>query len=89
MHRTQSLDYGIVLEGVVESRLDSGQVTRMERGDVMVQRGTMHSWRNPSDTEWARMIFCLQDCQPLVLGGKTLKEDLGSAEGVVPPSGND
>ena len=41
MHRTQSVDYGIVLEGEVESILDSGEVQLMKRGDVMVQRATM------------------------------------------------
>lgn len=59
MHRTQSVDYGIVIEGQVESVLDSGEVQLMQRGDVMVQRATMHAWRNPSKTEWCRMIFVL------------------------------
>jgi uncharacterized cupin superfamily protein len=89
MHRTQSLDYGIVLEGEIVSVLDSGEETVMRRGDVMVQRATMHSWRNDSKTEWARMIFCLQDCKPLVVNGKHLGEDLGRGTRNVPPSGND
>ncbi|SMQ46668.1 unnamed protein product [Zymoseptoria tritici ST99CH_1A5] len=89
MHRTQSLDYGIVLEGEIESVLDSGEVQLMRRGDSMVQRATMHSWRNPSKTEWARMIFVLQDCQPVIVGGKIVKEDLGTGAGEVLPSGND
>lgn len=77
MHRTQSVDYGIVLEGQIESVLDSGEVQLMGRGDVMVQRATMHAWRNPSDKEWARMIFCLQDCKPLYVNGERFGEDLG------------
>lgn len=77
MHRTQSVDYGIVLEGQIESVLDSGETQLMGRGDVMVQRATMHAWRNPSDTEWARMIFCLQDCKPLFINGERFGEDLG------------
>lgn len=89
MHRTQSVDYGILLEGEVESVLDSGEVTRLRRGDVMVQRATMHAWRNPSSTQWARMIFCLQDCQPVVVAGKRMREDLGRGAQGVPPSGND
>lgn len=90
MHRTQSLDYGVVLEGRVEMVLDSGEVTVLERGDVAVQRATMHGWRNLSATEWARMLFFLQDCEELVVGGKSMKEDFGEAgvpEGL-PPSGN-
>ena len=89
MHRTQSVDYGIVIEGSVLSVLDSGETVRMGRGDVMVQRATMHAWRNASETEWARMIFLLQDCKPLVVGGKRLGEDLGDGTIGVPASGND
>jgi hypothetical protein len=89
MHRTRSVDYGIVLEGEVVSVLDSGEEYVMKRGDVTVQRATMHAWRNKSETQWARMIFCLQDCKPLLVGGKRLGEDLGAGAGVVPASGND
>lgn len=89
MHRTQSVDYGIVVEGQIESILDSGETQVMSRGDVMVQRATMHAWRNPSKTEWARMIFVLQDCQPLYVAGQRFGEDLGRGTEGVPPSGND
>lgn len=87
MHRTQSLDYGIVLEGQVDMVLDSGEVHHMKRGDVAVQRATQHQWINKSDTEWARMMFVLQDCKPLYVAGQEMKEDLGSNSGL-PPSGN-
>lgn len=90
VHRTQSLDYGIVLEGQVEMVLEEGEAVLMERGDIAVQRATMHGWRNPSTTEWARMVFVLQDCRPVVVGGgEVLKEDLGVVTGVLEPSGND
>ena len=89
MHRTQSLDYGIVLEGSILSVLDSGETVLLRRGDVMVQRATMHAWRNPSETEWARMIFCLQDCQPLFVGGKRLGEEHAESTEGIPKSGND
>ena len=89
MHRTQSLDYGIVLEGTIEMVLDSGETQVMHRGDVAVQRATMHAWRNPSKTEWCRMIFVLQDCEKVVVGGEALKESLGNGIEGVPPSGND
>lgn len=88
MHRTRSVDYGIVLEGVIESILDSGETQVMRRGDVMVQRATMHAWRNPSRTEWARMIFCLQDCKPLYVGGQKVGEDLGRGTEGIPSSDN-
>lgn len=46
MHRTVSLDYGCVLEGEVECLLDSGEKRVMKRGDVAIQRGTMHQVRS-------------------------------------------
>lgn len=88
VHRTQSLDYGVLLEGEIEMVVEEGDPVRMKRGDVAVQRATMHGWRNPSDTEWARMMFVLQDCQPLTVGGTEMKEDLGVATGIINPSGN-
>ena len=42
MHRTQSLDYGIVMEGEVDMLLDSGEIYHLKRGDVAVQRATQH-----------------------------------------------
>ena len=40
----------------------------MGRGDIAVQRATMHAWKNTSK-EWARMIFVLQECKELKIGG--------------------
>lgn len=79
MHRTQSLDYGIILEGEVEMILDNGVKRMMGRGDVAVQRGTNHGWRNASKTEWARMFFVLQESEKIQIGEKELEEDLSSA----------
>jgi len=82
MHRTVSLDYGVVLEGEVELVLDSGETRLMKRGDVAIQRGTNHAWRNASKTEWARMMYILQPCQPLEVAGQKLGEDYGGMKGV-------
>jgi len=82
MHRTVSLDYGVVLEGEIICELDSGESRHMKRGDVCIQRGTMHAWRNPSETEWCRMLFVLQPCKPVTIGGKGLDEELGTAVGI-------
>ena len=82
MHRTVSLDYGVVLEGEVELVLDSGETRKMTRGDVAVQRGTMHAWRNLSSTSWARMMYVLQECKPVEIEEEVLKEDYGTMEGV-------
>ncbi|KUI68738.1 hypothetical protein VM1G_04076 [Cytospora mali] len=86
MHRTQSLDYGIVMEGSVVAILDGGEERLMHRGDVMIQRATMHAWKNASQTEWARMIYSLQDSKPLFIGEERFKE-----AGIInlPASGND
>lgn len=77
MHRTQSLDYGVVLEGEVELILESwdGPVRHMRIGDVSVQRGTLHAWRNASKDKWLRMLYVLIPTEPLEFGGKKLGED--------------
>ncbi|GAD95760.1 cupin domain protein [Paecilomyces variotii No. 5] len=72
MHRTVSLDYGVLLEGEVDLILDSGQSRRMRRGDVSIQRGTAHSYRNRSQTEWVRMLFVFLPMEPVTIAGKTL-----------------
>ncbi|KAH7016426.1 uncharacterized protein B0I36DRAFT_298770 [Microdochium trichocladiopsis] len=82
MHKTLSLDYGVVLEGNVELVLDSGETRVLKRGDIAVQRATMHAWRNLSDTEWVRMLYVLQPVQPFSVNGKKVKEDLGGMHGV-------
>lgn len=82
MHRTVSLDYGIVMNGSIELILDSGETRQMAVGDIAIQRGTMHAWRNTSDTEWARMLYVLQPCKPLEIGGQKMGEDLETMQGV-------
>jgi mannose-6-phosphate isomerase-like protein (cupin superfamily) len=59
MHRTETLDYGIVTEGEVWLVLDEEEV-HLKRGDVVVQRGTNHAWSNRTDA-MARMVFILLD----------------------------
>ncbi|KAF2684640.1 cupin domain-containing protein [Lentithecium fluviatile CBS 122367] len=86
MHRTISCDYGVVLEGEVELILDSGAKRLMKRGDISIQRGTNHAWRNTSETKWARMLFVLQEAQPLLFNGKPLEEDYGNGMNDVKPS---
>jgi len=59
VHRTQSVDYGIVLDGEVVLVLDDSETT-LGPGDVVVQRGTNHRWENRSARQ-ARMAFILVD----------------------------
>lgn len=55
MHRTQTLDYVVVIEGELVLLLDDSEVT-LKPGDVVVQRGTDHAWENRSD-QVARAAF--------------------------------
>ena len=87
MHRTQSLDYGIVLEGRIVMVLDEGEQHLLHRGDIAIQRATMHGWRNPSETEWARMAFVLLASEAFEVGGKSMGEDLGKDMSFLPSSG--
>ncbi len=59
MHRTQSIDYGIVIEGEIMLVLDDSE-TVLRAGDVVVQRGTDHRWENRSGAV-TRMAFILVD----------------------------
>jgi quercetin dioxygenase-like cupin family protein len=57
MHRTRTVDYGIVLEGEVYLVME-GTETLLQPGDIVIQRGTNHAWDNRSDAP-ARMVFIL------------------------------
>lgn len=69
--------------------LNDGSETKLKSGDVVVQRGTNDSWRNPCKTTWSRMLFLLQDSQLLTVAGERLWEDIGSVGKHIPESGND
>jgi quercetin dioxygenase-like cupin family protein len=59
VHRTESVDYGIVVDGEMVLALDDSE-TVLRQGDVVVQRGTSHRWENRSG-QVARMVFVLVD----------------------------
>lgn len=71
MHRTNSLDYGIVLQGAVGLELDDGASTLVQTGEVVVQRGTIHAWFNPGQVT-ARVAFILLDAHPASPAGLPL-----------------
>ncbi|MCQ9179784.1 cupin domain-containing protein [Streptomyces sp. IBSBF 2953] len=58
MHATPTVDYGIVLQGDMVLELDDGHCTRVSAGDIVIQNGTRHAWRNRSD-RLATMAFVL------------------------------
>jgi quercetin dioxygenase-like cupin family protein len=72
MHRTESLDYGICLEGECEMELDGGETVTVRAGDVVVQRGTNHRWHNLSDVP-CRFAWILLDAQPATVDGHHLE----------------
>ena len=58
MHCTDSVDYGIVIAGELWLELDDGCVHELQIGDIVVQNGTRHAWRNRSDSI-ATMVFVM------------------------------
>jgi quercetin dioxygenase-like cupin family protein len=77
MHRTSSIDYGIIISGHIELELDNGVFKKMGAGDIIVQRGTIHKWRNPSNTEICRIVFVLTEAKAFVHNGVSLPEYMG------------
>ena len=59
MHRTETIDYAVVLEGEIVMLLDDEDV-HLKAGDVVIQRGTNHAWSNRSDKP-AKMLYVLID----------------------------
>jgi oxalate decarboxylase/phosphoglucose isomerase-like protein (cupin superfamily) len=59
MHRTETIDYAVVLEGEIVMLLDDQDV-HLKAGDVVVQRGTNHAWSNRSDKP-CKMLYVLID----------------------------
>lgn len=62
MHTTDTVDYGVLLDGEVWLELDDGRELRLEPRDVVVQNGTRHAWRNKSDRQ-ATLMFVLVGAQ--------------------------
>ena len=73
-HRSNSIDYGIVMSGRLVLEVDDGAATELGPGDIVVQRGTVHLWRNPSDTEVCRIVFVLIEATPATVQGEPLTE---------------
>jgi len=59
MHTTQTVDYAVVFEGEIWLEVDDGQTVHLKQGDVVVQNGTRHAWRNKG-TDRVTMLFVLQ-----------------------------
>ena len=71
VHRTDSLDYAVIMQGEIDMELETGELTHLKAGDVVVQRGTVHNWINRG-TEPCVIAFVLIAAKPVEAGGKVL-----------------
>jgi quercetin dioxygenase-like cupin family protein len=69
-HRTDSVDYAVVIAGEIDMELD-GETVTLKAGDVLIQRGTMHNWINRGK-DVAVVAFVLVAAKPVTVGGRTL-----------------
>jgi quercetin dioxygenase-like cupin family protein len=72
VHRTDSIDYIVVMSGEIDMELDDGVEVHLKAGDVMVQRGTVHNWVNRG-TKTCVMAVILIHAKPVEAGGKVLE----------------
>jgi hypothetical protein len=70
-HRTDSIDYAVVISGSIDMELDNGVVVKLKAGDVLVQRGTIHNWINRG-TDDCIIAFVLVSAKPVTAAGKSL-----------------
>ncbi|TBW48312.1 cupin domain-containing protein [Marinobacter halodurans] len=59
MHQTPTIDYGVLLEGELWLELDGGEARVLKPGDVVIQNGTRHAWRNKSDRVAKAVFFMI------------------------------
>jgi quercetin dioxygenase-like cupin family protein len=71
MHRTETVDYAILLSGECDLELDDGKTVHMTQGDIVVQRGTMHAWVNNGSVPCV-FAFILIDADPVEAAGQKL-----------------
>lgn len=72
-HRTDSIDYAVVISGEIDMALDD-ETVHLKAGDVLVQRGTIHNWIN-NGKEPCVIAFALVAAKPVTAGGKTLQAE--------------
>jgi hypothetical protein len=70
-HRTETLDYIIMLSGEIDLELDSGEVAHLKSGDVLLNRGMIHTCVNKGSVS-AVMAVIMIDAKPVEVNGKVL-----------------
>jgi mannose-6-phosphate isomerase-like protein (cupin superfamily) len=71
-HRTETMDFAILLSGEIDMELDDGEVVHLKPGDVVIQRGTIHTWVNRGSVP-AVTAFVLIDAKPSEVDGELLR----------------
>jgi quercetin dioxygenase-like cupin family protein len=77
LHRALTLGIGTVCEGEIELTIGKGETRILRPGDVSINRGAMHMWRNTSNEKPARMLFVMLDVKPIIVNGKALEFEMG------------
>jgi quercetin dioxygenase-like cupin family protein len=74
-HRTSSIDYGVIVAGEIDMALQDGERVHLKTGDVVVQRGSMHTWIN-NGSETSILDASIIDATPAQVGGQVLEATL-------------
>jgi quercetin dioxygenase-like cupin family protein len=80
MHRTDTVDYAIILEGEIAAEFDEGERITLKQHDVLVQRGTNHRWLNES-TAPCLIAFVMLDAVPNNVGDPVPRDGIASDYG--------
>ncbi|KAF3923500.1 hypothetical protein ABW21_db0208809 [Orbilia brochopaga] len=75
LHRTASVDFGVVIDGEIELLLPGGETKLLRRGDVVIQRETEHGWRNVSPDKEVLMLLIAISALPVRVGDQVVTAD--------------
>jgi quercetin dioxygenase-like cupin family protein len=76
LHRSASIDYGIIMSGEIELELEDKVFKTVGIGGIIIQNGTIHKWRNPSPNEICRIVFVLTESKPFEVNGVPLTDEM-------------
>lgn len=71
LHRTASVDYAVVMDGEIDMEFGEGETVHLQAGDVLIQRGTIHGFRNRGSSP-CRIAFVLVSAAPVEVAGRVL-----------------
>ena len=76
-HRTETVDYDVVVVGEIDLELEDGDPVHLRAGDAVVVRGVTHAWANRG-TKTAVLAFILIDAAPVAVNGEELRTHYGT-----------